>query len=157
MYKYLVSYIVNPFFYLLDYLYENFNQTQDEEEDLSQYYNCYYDIENDKIIIPYKNIQNKEYILKINRKVNLNLKEEIQKLKNVTNNSEPYISLSINNIDNSNVRKYFGPNGLHDNYEKISIKDILTNSELNTFEKLELIDILCEYKCITNINENILD
>ena len=157
MLNYFFIYIVNPFFYLLDFFYEKYDNIIQKEEtyELSKYYKCYYDIENDKVIIPYKNIEDKEYILKIDRKINLNLKNKIEELKNTINEEDPYVSLLINGKE-KNVKKFFGPNGLHDEIQKLTVNDILFSNEINTFERLELMDNFCDYKEIEDLHENIL-
>jgi len=159
MINYIYNYIFNPFFYYFDYLYEFFYCEVTEEEEVDEEifnYKYYYDIENDQIILPYKNKYNEKYILKVDRCINKNLKDEINFLKHIKNEEEPYVSIQINGIQNNNVRKYFGPNGIHLNYKKLSVKDILNTNELSTFERLELMDNFCDYKYIIDINENIL-
>jgi len=157
MLNYFFIYVINPFFYLLDFLYEKYdNSVQKEEVDeLSNYYKCYYDIENDKVIIPYKNVEDKEYILKVDRRSNLNLKDLINDLQSTINQDEPYVSLLINGQE-KNVRRFFGPNGLHDEIQKLTVNDILFSNEIDTFERLELMDQFCDYKEIEDLHENIL-
>jgi len=157
MLNYFFIYVVNPFFYLLDFLYEKYDNyyTKEEIDELSKYYKCYYDIENDKVIIPYKNVEDKEYILKVDRKINLNLKDLINDLESTINEEEPYVSILINGQE-KNVRKYFGPNGLHNEIQKLKVNDILFSNEIDTFERLELMDNFCDYKEICELNEYIL-
>lgn len=155
MYNLFYNYIINPIFYFIDYIYESLEDKNNEEEDLSKYYKCYYDINNDKIIIPYTTIEDKKYILKVNRNIDINIKNTIEELKNTFNEEEPYTSIQING-EEKNIRRFFGPNGLHDDIQKIKVSDILFSDEIDTFEKLELMDNFCDYKEINELNEYIL-
>lgn len=155
---FIINNFINPFFYYYDILNEKKEKEKKEQKEKTekkQEYTNYYDIKNDLLIINYKNINNKEYILKINRNIQININELIEKLKKEKHEEDVLLNVTYKKQDfTEKCLKYLGPNGIHNKYRKVLVKDIIDENE--EFDKIEIMDDMCEIKILSNINDNFI-
>ena len=148
------NYFLNPIFFYYDIFYEYFYK--EKEEKIENEFDNYYDIENDKIIINYYNNEGEKYKLIINRNNENNLKEKIEKLKNIKNQEDLIVNGTFNDVDiTKKLLSIIGPNGEHNLLYKIKVKDILNNFEKNNFNSFELMDNMCDIRSL-NLEDYIL-
>tara|TARA_B110000285_G_C15022683_1_gene562443 strand:+ start:151 stop:615 length:465 start_codon:yes stop_codon:yes gene_type:complete len=148
------NYFLNPIFFYYDIFYEYFYK--EKEEKIENDFDNYYDIENDKIIINYYNNEGEKYKLIINRNNENNLKEKIEKLKNIKNQEDLIVNGTFNDVDiTKKLLSIIGPNGEHNLLYKIKVKDILNNFEKNNFNSFELMDNMCDIRSL-NLEDYIL-
>jgi hypothetical protein len=148
---YFFSYIKTIFYYV-DEIYENYCKKPediDEETETECSFYTEYDIDNDMIIIQYTNCDGKKYILNTERTCDINLKDEIEILKD-TSNDDFFLYCNLNGKDiTSRLNKYAGPSGKHLDISPCKISYILTQEEKNTFTSLEVVDYMgndCVYQ-----------
>jgi|TARA_B100001971_G_scaffold125444_1_gene115517 hypothetical protein len=156
MIDYLYNYIVNPIFFWYDIYYEYFFEKKKIEK--IPEFNNFYDIDNDLIIINYVNKkEGLEYILKINRMNEINLKKKIEKLKNMENEKDLFINVAYNgNINLTNrALSIIGPNGEHNLLYKLRVRDLLNFKETINFDSLEIMDQNCDIRFL-QLNDYIL-
>lgn len=152
--NYLFVYIINPLFLLLDYIYQYTNKSNKKQEEKIEKYE--YDIVEDKLKITYFSNDGNKYMFKFNRKLDVCLYELIDGFKNMEKKEILYgVSINGNDILNR-VLLYLGPSGIHNNIQKLLVKDVLTKEEINDFEKLVIVDELCEVKELTDLYDYIL-
>ena len=152
--EYFYIYLINPFFLLLDYAYDYIYIK--EQENIIEKEKYEYDIDQDKIIITYFTDEGKKFILKVDRKININLKNIINNLKKKSHND---IILGVNYNENDitqQVIKYLGPSGKHIEYYKLLVKDVLTEEQILNFKKLTIINEMCEFNELNRLNEYLL-
>jgi len=148
------NYFFNLIFFYYDIFYEYFYK--EIEENIENEFNNYYDIENDKIIINYYNNEGEKYKLIINRNNENNLKEKIEKLKNIKNQEDLIVNGTFNDVNiTKKLLSIIGPSGEHNLLYKIKVKDILNNFEKNNFNSFELMDNMCDLKSL-NLEDCIL-
>ena len=152
---YFYLYVINPLFLFIDYFYEYKKNNKTKNEEMKELYE--YDINEDKIKIIYFTNNGKKYIFKFDRKLNMNIKEILENLKE-SETKEVIIGASYNNNKDiiNQVSEYLGPNGKHNMYQPLLVRDILTEEEISNFESLTIIDEMCEIKEITGLNDYIL-
>ena len=54
------------------------------------------------------------------------------------------------------ILEYLGPSGKHLGYYKLLVRDVLTEEQISNFEKLTIIDEMCEINELVGLNEYIL-
>lgn len=151
---YLYLYLINPFFLILDYVYEYKQSLVKINEDTTEKYE--YDINEDKIIITYFTDFGKKYILKVDRKIDINLKEVVDSLKKLQS-KEVIFGASYNGNDIlEQVSNFLGPFGKHNNYSRLLVRDVLTEEQIVNFQSLSIIDELCEIHDFNGLNEYLL-
>lgn len=149
--EYLYCYLINPFFLMVDYIYEY--KTTKKEDKIEKYE---YDIEKDEIKITYFTNYGKKYILKVDRKVDLDLKETITRLKEMETKEVIY-GVTYNGKDIlEQVSLYLGPSGSHNNFKRLLVRDVLTEEQISNFETLCIVDGMCEINELNELNDYIL-
>lgn len=140
MLDYIYSYLLNPLFLLFDYIYEfNFKYSK-FEPNIDKYE---YDFHNDKIIITYFS-NNRKYILKVNRKIDVDLKELVHHLKNIKHN-DIILGAQFNGQDIlDQTLMYLGPSLMHNDYHKLKVKDILSEYQRNNFQNFVIMNDMCD-------------
>lgn len=133
-----------PLFILLDSYYESYKKEQIIELETNESPNQYV-IEYDIIKMKYQ-VEDKHYIFCIDRKNPMNLQKvlETELIENKTH-EDFFMMAELNEVDiTSRLNMYVGSDGNHLQYNDIQIKWLLTQEEIATFEKLILIDQMCE-------------
>lgn len=154
LFNYLYLYLINPIFLLLDYFYEYKEDTRNNKEMKETYE---YDINEDKIIITYFSNEGKKFILKVDRKVEIDLKTIIENLKlNETNDIILGANYNEDNDVTKQVLEYLGPSGKHLDFYKLVVRDVLTEEQISNFKKLTIIDEMCEINELNGLNEYLL-
>jgi hypothetical protein len=153
-----LQHIIIPIFYWYDLFYQKFYQSNNKEEEEIFEEKHIYDLENDVIIINYMIEKNQKYQLKIKRKLDINLKKEIEILKKTNENQFTILSAILNESTDITIRliKILGPNNKHDLICKLQIKNLLNKEEINNFQNLEIMDMNCNIKTFNNLNDYIL-
>jgi len=115
-----------------------------------------YDINNDIIKINYKYKDNK-YVLCIKRTfAEFNLSDVYDKLLSQTSIIEGAImDATLNDETNltDRVNSFLGNNGCHLEYTKLKVRWLLTPEEIGSFQKLVIMDSMCEEYEYTNIDD----
>lgn len=151
--EYLYLYLINPFFLLLDYVYEYKQNNEKYENNIEKYE---YDINKDKIIITYFTNEGKKFVLKVDRKIDIDLKTVVNNLK-LNETTDIILGANYNKEDiTKQILEYLGPSGKHLGYYKLLVRDVLTEEQISNFEKLTIIDEMCEINELVGLNEYIL-
>lgn len=133
--------LMNPLFLLFDYIYEfNFFKYSKFEPKVDKYE---YDFDEDKIIITYFS-NDRKYILKVDRKIDIDLKELVRHLKNIEHD-DAILGAQFNGQDIlDQTLMYFGPSLMHNDYHKLKVKDILNECQRNNFQNFVIMNNMCE-------------
>jgi hypothetical protein len=144
-----------PLIVFFDEWYQKYYKEHEEEVinlETSDHY--HYDYENDIIKINYI-ASDKHYVFCFDRRANFNVKDIVEnKLEKINSTEDLLMMAELNGNDiTSRVNMYVGSEGCHLQYSDIKVKYFLTEEEINTFEKLIIMDNMCNEKIYTSIED----
>lgn len=156
VYDYFQSFLIflykqsTPLIIFLDGLHQYYYEEKEQQTEEEKFI---YDYENDIMTINYSSSE-KNWSFIFERKLDIDIKNTIEtKFKN-TDNENFLMMAELNGVDITNkINKYCGPSGIHLEYSKIQIKNLLTDDEIKSFEKLLIIDEMCNEKEFFNIDD----
>ena len=146
--------IINTIFYYLDILQEYKNLLIQTTK--PQYEDGIYDTEylyEDDILIIFYHKNNKQFTLILDRTCNENPKIIVDRCLRMVD-EEYILAATLNGTDiTDEMNGIFGPRGEHLNYyDKIKIEWFLTPNEIDTFDNLAIVDIMCENYIYNSVN-----
>ena len=143
-----------PFIVLFDDLYQKYFEEKQENINLEKSSKYIFDYELDIIKVNY-NINDKQYIFCINRTNPLNLKKIVEtELEEIKETEDFILSCELNGRDITNrLNMYVGSEGCHLKHNDLKIKYFLTQEEIDNFEKLFIIDSMCNETEYHSVND----
>jgi hypothetical protein len=143
-----------PLIVFFDEWYQKYYKEHEEEVINLETSDHYYDYENDIIKINYI-ASDKHYVFCFDRRANFNVKDIVEnKLEKINSTEDLLMMAELNGNDiTSRVNMYVGSEGCHLQYSDIKVKYFLTEEEINTFEKLIIMDNMCNEKIYTSIED----
>lgn len=152
--EYIILTFINPLLLIIDYL---FDYKQKKEKEKKEKENYIYDLKNDKIKLTYFSNEGEKYIFQFDRKLDINVSNILFNFK-----KEKHIDFILGGYYNNNkniierLKMFFGPNGKHNMYQRLLVKDILNEEEKTNFKSLTIIDEMCEINEFYKLNDYIL-